>query len=138
MSRVARTEPGTTAGCPRTIGTHLGLMRRTAGTCDRGAAWVWSCGRWCSAHWPIRDRYGRVVLIAGARTRRDFLTPGELAMRGRPIRLEVHQTVDVPIQGWTWESGFVTEPLRRLLLGPDRTTAFLAGLEAMMTFSARC
>lgn len=84
-----------------------------------------------------RERYGRVVLIAGARTQRDFLYATELDGWGDDSRLEVHQTVDVPIQGWTGESGFVTEPLRRLSLTPDRTTAFLCGPEAMMTFSAR-
>ena len=45
-----------------------------------------------------RERYGRVVLIAGARTGATSL-PRDWP-RGRPIRVwRVHQTVDVPIQG---------------------------------------
>ena|SRR5215208_277905 len=80
-----------------------------------------------------RDRYGRVALIAGARSRDDFLYDEELADWGaRAGSIEVHLTVDVPVQGWPGEVGFVTEPLRRLPLRPERTTAFLCGPEPMM------
>lgn len=83
-----------------------------------------------------RDRYGRVILIAGARAQREFLYPAELAAWQQDPALEMHQTVDVPIQGWLGETGFVTEPLRRLSLRTDRTTALLCGPEPMMQFSA--
>jgi NAD(P)H-flavin reductase len=79
-----------------------------------------------------RDRYGRVALIAGARSRDDFLFDEELADWARDGSIEVHVTVDVPVQGWSGEVGFVTAPLRRLPLRPDRTTAFLCGPEPMM------
>jgi NAD(P)H-flavin reductase len=84
-----------------------------------------------------RARYGRVVLIAGARSRDDFLFADELAEWARNPALEVHVTVDVPVQGWPGEVGFVTEPLRRLALNPSRTTAFLCGPEPMMRFGAQ-
>ncbi len=84
-----------------------------------------------------RERYGRVVLIAGARAERDFLYGAELGAWQSDPRLEVHRTVDVPIHGWLGETGFVTEPLRRLSLDPERTTAFLCGPEPMMRFSAK-
>ncbi|WP_110802244.1 FAD/NAD(P)-binding protein [Mycolicibacterium iranicum] len=79
-----------------------------------------------------RDHYGRVTLIAGARTREDFLFDDELDawVNGRVI--DVHRTVDVPVQGWSGEIGFITEPLRRLPLRPRATTAFLCGPEVMM------
>lgn len=83
-----------------------------------------------------RDSYGRVVLIVGARAEREFLYGSELAAWHQDPRLEVHQCVDVPIHGWPGETGFVTEPLRRLSLQPHRTTAFLCGPEPMMRFSA--
>jgi NAD(P)H-flavin reductase len=79
-----------------------------------------------------RDRYGRVALIAGARSRDDFLFGDELADWARGGSIDVHVTVDVPVQGWPGEVGFVTEPLRRLPLRPHRTTAFLCGPEVMM------
>ena len=84
-----------------------------------------------------RDRYGRVALIAGARSRDDFLFSEELQDWARGGSIEVHVTVDVPVQGWPGEVGFVTEPLRRLPLRPDRTTAFLCGPELMMRNGAR-
>ena len=49
----------------------------------------------------------------------------------------MHLTVDVPVQGWPGEVGFVTEPLRRMPLRPDRTTAFLCGPEPMMRNGAK-
>ncbi len=83
-----------------------------------------------------RERFGRVILIAGAKVERDFLYAGELAAWHADPRLQVHQTVDVPLHGWLGETGLVTEPLRRLSLDPDRTTAFLCGPEPMMRHSA--
>lgn len=79
-----------------------------------------------------RDRFGRVTLIAGARSRDDFLFRAELDDWARRVDIDVHLTVDVPVQGWPGEVGFVTEPLRRLPLRPAATTAFLCGPEVMM------
>ena len=79
-----------------------------------------------------RERYGRVILIAGARSRSDFLYADELAGWQDDPRLEVHLTVDLPIQGWPGEIGYVTESLVVLSLQPERTTAFLCGPEVMM------
>lgn len=79
-----------------------------------------------------RDRYGRVTLIVGARSRDDFLFANELADWTSSDSIDVHLTVDVPVQGWPGEVGFVTEPLRQMPLRPNRTTAFLCGPELMM------
>jgi NAD(P)H-flavin reductase len=79
-----------------------------------------------------RESYGRVTLIAGARSREDFLFDEELQDWAKQDSIDVHLTVDVPVQGWPGEVGFVTEPLRRVPLRPDRTTAFLCGPELMM------
>lgn len=83
-----------------------------------------------------RDRFGKVILVAGARSRNDFLFAGELAGWQHDPSIQVHTTVDVPVQGWHGEVGLVTGPLRRLALTPDSTTAFLCGPEPMMRFSA--
>ncbi|MDX1890758.1 FAD/NAD(P)-binding protein [Mycolicibacterium sp. 050158] len=83
-----------------------------------------------------RARYGRVILIAGARSRADLLFAEDLRRWADDPALELHVTVDVPVQGWRGEVGLVTEPLRRLSLHPERTTAFLCGPEPMMRFSA--
>lgn len=84
-----------------------------------------------------RDRFGRVVLIFGARSQRDFLFTSELPDWQANPRLESYLTVDVPVQGWMGETGFVTEPMRRLALNPEHTTAFLCGPESMMRFGAQ-
>lgn len=83
-----------------------------------------------------RDRYGRVTLIAGARSHADFLFAAELDEWSTTGGIEVHLTVDVPVQGWPGEVGFVTEALRRLSVRPDNTTGFLCGPEAMMSNGA--
>lgn len=83
-----------------------------------------------------RERYGRVTLIAGARSRDDILFGAELRDWARNGSIDVHLTVDVPVQGWPGEVGLVTEPLRRVPLRTDNTTAFLCGPEMMMRNSA--
>ncbi len=79
-----------------------------------------------------RDRFGNVTLIAGARSRDDFLFIAELQRWAQCDDIKVHLTVDVPVQGWPGEVGFVTEPLRRMSVRPDNSTAFLCGPELMM------
>ncbi len=125
-------QPGTTLGVRGPFGTSWGL--EDAGGHDLvivaggvGLAPLRPVVLGALAH---RDRYGRVVVIAGARSQREFLYAAELARWQEDSRLEVHLTVDVPIQGWPGETGFVTEPLRRLTLEPNRVTAFLCGPEA--------
>jgi NAD(P)H-flavin reductase len=85
-----------------------------------------------------RGRYGRVVLIVGARTPAEFLFRGELdTWAVRDNDLETELTIDQPAVGWDGAVGFVTEPLARLSLDPGGTTAFLCGPEPMMRFCAR-
>ncbi len=131
-------QPGTTIGVRGPFGTSWGLDAATG----RDLVIV-AGGVGLAPLRPVvlgaladRDRYGRVVVIAGARSQRDFLYTAELQRWQEDSRLEVHLTVDVPIQGWPGETGFVTEPLRRLALAPDRVTAFLCGPEPMMRFGA--
>ena len=131
-------EPGTTLGVRGPFGTSWGLadaagrdLLVVAG--GVGLAPLRPVVLGALAEW---EQYGRVILIAGARQTRDFLYAAELAAWQADSRLETHVTVDVPIQGWPGETGFVTEPLRRLNLRPERTTAFLCGPEPMMRFGA--
>ncbi|WP_236591478.1 FAD/NAD(P)-binding protein [Mycobacterium heckeshornense] len=84
-----------------------------------------------------RSRFGRVVLVAGARTPERFLFLPEAAEWAQHPRLEVYLTVDTAGPGWRWRVGLVTEPLRRLTLDPQRTTALICGPELMMRFSAQ-
>jgi NAD(P)H-flavin reductase len=83
-----------------------------------------------------RENYGRMLVIAGARSQAEFLFVDELDEWAADPRIETHITIDAPAQGWSGEVGFVTEPLRWLKLNPDRTTAFLCGPPAMLRFAS--
>ena len=120
---------GTTWGLPEAVGRDLVIVAGGVGLAPLRPVVLGALAD--------RRRYGRVVLIAGSRSQLEFLYGAELAAWEDDSRLEVHLTVDVPIQGWAGESGFVTEPLRRLTLSPERTTAFLCGPEAMMRVGAQ-
>jgi NAD(P)H-flavin reductase len=131
--------PGTVIGVRGPVGTNWGLAE--AGGRDLV---IVAGGVGLAPLRPVvlgaladRDRYGRVALIAGARARDEFLFAQELQDWARGSSVEVHMTVDVPVQGWPGEVGFVTEPLRRLPLRPVCTTAFLCGPEPMMRNGAQ-
>jgi NAD(P)H-flavin reductase len=83
-----------------------------------------------------RSRFGRVIVIAGARTPEQFLFRAEAAEWTHNPLLETELIVDTAKPGWAWQVGLVTEPLRRMTLEPGRTTALICGPEPMMRFSA--
>lgn len=132
-------EPGATIGVRGPFGTSWGLAEATGRDLVIVAGGVGLAPLRPVVLGALADRehYGRVILIAGARSQRDFLYGAELSAWQSDSRLETHVTVDVPVQGWVGETGFVTEPLRTVGLQPDRTTAFLCGPEPMMRFGAQ-
>ncbi|MGY4708797.1 FAD/NAD(P)-binding protein [Mycolicibacterium sp. CBM1] len=137
-ARLCAARPGSTIGVRGPFGTSWGLDTATGRDLVIVAGGVGLAPLRPVILGALSDRhnYGRVVLIAGARSQRDFLYPAELQRWQEDSRLELHRTVDVPIQGWPGETGFVTEPLGRLSLVPQNVTAFLCGPEPMMRFGA--
>jgi NAD(P)H-flavin reductase len=84
-----------------------------------------------------RERYGRLVVLFGARTPDDILFAKELEdWRGR-FDVEVAVTVDRAYEGWRGHVGVVTSLIARAPFHPEDTTAFVCGPEVMMTFAAR-
>ncbi len=83
-----------------------------------------------------RHLFGRVVLVAGARSPAEFLFRHQHDAWRTTVGLEVELTIDRPDPGWSGLVGFVTEPLARVPLDPRQTTALLCGPEPMMRFSA--
>ncbi|EWM10208.1 FAD/NAD(P)-binding protein [Kutzneria sp. 744] len=83
-----------------------------------------------------RWRYRRAILVAGARTPREFLYSDELKWWSSREDMAVELTVDHAADDWTGQVGFVTQPLSRLPLDPAATTAFICGPEPMMRYSA--
>lgn len=131
-------QPGTVIGMRGPFGTHWGLDNAVSHDLVIVAG-----GVGLAPLRPVvlealnnRDRFGRVTVIAGARSRDDFLFEFDLRDWERDGSIDLHLTVDVPVQGWPGEVGFVTEPLRRLSVRPEITTAFLCGPEPMMRNAA--
>ncbi len=84
-----------------------------------------------------RERFGRVVLLYGARTPDEMLFPTELAAwRGR-FDLEVGVTVDAARSGWHGDVGFAASLIPRATFDPERTLALVCGPEVMMRVSAQ-
>lgn len=84
-----------------------------------------------------RRRFGRLVVVVGAKTPAELLFTDELAALAERIDVELVVTVDRPSEGWLGRVGLVTKPLAELTLSPGRTAALLCGPEAMMRFSAK-
>lgn len=84
-----------------------------------------------------RDKYGRIILLYGARTPEDLLYKKELERwRGR-FDLEIKVTVDSATGDWHGNVGVVTTLIPRLQFDPLRTIAMLCGPEVMMRFTIK-
>ena len=84
-----------------------------------------------------RGRFGRIVLLYGARTPRDLLYRNELRRwRGRPD-LQIEVTVDSGDGAWGGHVGVVTTLLARAGFDPDCSVAMVCGPEVMMRFVVR-
>lgn len=84
-----------------------------------------------------RGRYGRIVLLCGARSPKDLLFRRELEKwRGR-FDLEVTATVDYAAGDWNGQVGVVTSLIPRAGFDPSQTVAMTCGPEVMMRFTVR-
>jgi len=82
-----------------------------------------------------RDKYGKVILLYGARTPKDIIFHRELKKwRGR-FDAEVEVTVDYADAGWHGNVGVVTTLISRVDFDPLNTTAFICGPEIMMRYT---
>lgn len=83
-----------------------------------------------------RERYGRIILLYGARTPDDLLFMRELERwRGR-LDLEVAVSVDSAPSHWRGDVGVVTTLIPLARFDPARTVAMTCGPEVMMRFVA--
>jgi NAD(P)H-flavin reductase len=82
-----------------------------------------------------RERYGRVVLLYGARTPADILYRTELEHWRARFDLEVYATVDRAMAGWRGNVGVVTAMIPRAPFDPLNTVALVCGPEVMMRFT---
>ncbi|WP_348983893.1 FAD/NAD(P)-binding protein [Methylosinus sp. C49] len=83
-----------------------------------------------------REKYGRILLLFGARSPADILFRDELeAWRGR-LDIEVEATVDHARGDWRGNVGVVTTLLSRAQFDAANALAMLCGPEIMMRFVA--
>ncbi|MFB0627291.1 FAD/NAD(P)-binding protein [Streptomyces sp. AB3(2024)] len=78
--------------------------------------------------------FGRLNVLAGARTPADLLYGDEFPAWGKPFGAV---TVDRPSGGWTGRVGVVTTLLHEARFTPSETVAFVCGPEVMMRATAR-
>jgi NAD(P)H-flavin reductase len=84
-----------------------------------------------------RERYGRVVLLFGARSPDDILFAREIeTWRGR-FDVTVEVVVDRAAPGWHGSVGVVTSLIPRAPCDPAQTVAMICGPEVMMKFAVQ-
>jgi NAD(P)H-flavin reductase len=84
----------------------------------------------------LRAKYGKVVLLYGARTPEDILYRRELERWRAHFDLEVYVTVDHATGAWRGSVGVVTRLVPRAPFDPQNTVALVCGPEIMMRFTA--
>ena len=82
-----------------------------------------------------RDRYGKIVLLYGARTPEDVLYWRELEKWRSRFDLEIHITVDRATGAWHGNVGVVTQLIPRSPFDPSNCLAMVCGPEIMMRFT---
>jgi NAD(P)H-flavin reductase len=84
-----------------------------------------------------REKYGKIALLYGARTRQDLLYTSELERWRGQFDLEVGVTVDTATAGWRGNVGVVTTLIPRAQFDPSQAVAMVCGPEVMMRFTVR-
>jgi NAD(P)H-flavin reductase len=82
-----------------------------------------------------RDKYGKVVLLYGARTPQDILYRRQLEKWSAHLDIEVFVTVDRAESGWHGNVGVVTGLIKRAPFDRMNAVAMVCGPEIMMHFA---
>ncbi|HUZ71991.1 MAG TPA: FAD/NAD(P)-binding protein [Stellaceae bacterium] len=82
-----------------------------------------------------RDRYGKVVLLCGARSPDEILFRRELEAWRRRLDIDIAVTVDHALGDWRGQVGVVTTLIPRAAFDPRHAIALVCGPEIMMRFA---
>lgn len=82
-----------------------------------------------------REKYGKVIILYGARTPRDIIFRKQLEKWRARFDTEVEVTVDYGDTKWYGNVGVVTTLIRRVDFDPLNTIAFICGPEIMMRYT---
>lgn len=83
-----------------------------------------------------RERYGRIVLLYGARSPAELLFGGEIEGWRSRRDLQVEVTVDHAAPSWRGSVGVVPDRIGHLRFTPEHAVALVCGPEVMMRFTA--
>ncbi len=83
-----------------------------------------------------RDRFGRVVLLYGARGPEEILYRRQLETWRKRLDVQLEVTVDHAGADWRGHVGVVTKLIPRMSVDVANTTALVCGPEVMMRFAA--
>ena len=84
-----------------------------------------------------RERFGKVVILYGARTPDDMLYRRQLEQWRARFDVDVEVTVDRAYAGWKANVGVITSLIPRAPFDPTNTVAMVCGPEIMMRFAIR-
>ncbi len=84
-----------------------------------------------------RERYGRFVILYGARTPKDILYRRQLERWSARLDVFVDVTVDQAAGPWRGDVGVVTHLVDRAGFDPRHTTAMVCGPEIMMRYAVQ-
>lgn len=84
-----------------------------------------------------RERYGRFVILYGARTPRDILYARQLERWRSRLDTLVDVTVDRAGAGWRGNVGVVTQLIAHGGFEPEQTVALVCGPEVMLRYSVQ-
>jgi len=82
-----------------------------------------------------RDKYGKIVLLYGSRTKDDILYLNELEKWRARFDMEVHVTVDRGTGNWRGNVGVVTTLIHKAPFDTTNALAMVCGPEIMMKFT---
>ena len=80
-------------------------------------------------------RYGKLIVLYGARTRKDILFEKELGNWRSHFDSQIEVTLDRGSEGWRGNVGVVTELIPRAHVDPEESVAMICGPEIMMRFA---
>jgi NAD(P)H-flavin reductase len=84
-----------------------------------------------------REKYGKIILLYGAKSPQDLLYKQELAHWRNRFDVEVKVTVDSASGSWDGSIGVVTALIPHTHFDPLRTTAMICGPEVMMHYTIK-
>ena len=86
-------------------------------------------------HPDHRKKYGRIVVIYGARSSGLCLYKPDIKSWYQRPDMEIHQAVDVPEEGWNFHTGYVPDVVKDVAPSPKNSVAVVCGPPIMTKYT---